>query len=104
LVVEVLGRAEIPLVPAIMRAPGLYTESDAGLSNPSLVIKEDLLETGAGCGGCGWSEMAAGAAASELPPSFFPAGSCRPFAAGAPPSDDLPPLSVGAADSGRFWT
>jgi hypothetical protein len=37
------------------------------------MIKENWLETGGGCGGRGWSEMAAGAAASELPASFFPA-------------------------------
>jgi hypothetical protein len=49
--------------------------SDAGLSNPSLIIKEDLLETGDGCGGRGGSEIAAGAAAFELSASFFPAGS-----------------------------
>ena len=42
-------------------AAALLDAPDAGLSNPSLMIKENLLETGGGCGGRGWSEIAAAA-------------------------------------------
>jgi hypothetical protein len=54
-------------------AAALLDASDAGLSDPSFMVKENWLKTGGGCGGRGWSEMAAGAPRSELPASFFPA-------------------------------
>jgi hypothetical protein len=65
------------------------------------MFTENLLDTG-GCAGRGWNEIAANVAASELSVSFFPAGSSSE--AGAPLSDDLPPLWAGAVDSWGFQT
>jgi hypothetical protein len=83
--------AERPLVPAVVRAPGLRNEPVAALSNPSLMTKENLPETGGGCGGRGWGEIAARAAASELPAACGRAG-------------NRSSSEVGAADSWRFRT
>jgi hypothetical protein len=78
--VEAAGRAE-RLVPTIMRVPVLLTGLDAGVSKLSLVTA-DLIETGDGCAGRGWNEIAARASAGSdaglvlcaAPPSALPVG------------------------------
>jgi len=85
--VEAAGRAE-RLVPAIMRVPGLLTEPDAGVSKLSLVTAANLTETGDGCAGCGWNEIAArasvgsgaGLAFCATPLATFPMGRFCPVA------------------------